>query len=59
MTVFRSVPGPSRKLRIAALNLTHETVTFLGNDTTLEDFVYGMPGSQLERARIQAPPSTA
>lgn len=29
------------------------------NEGSLEDFVYGMPGSQLERARIQAPPSTA
>jgi len=38
-----SMPRPgrsSRKLRIGALNLTHETVTFLGNDTTLQDFLY-------------------
>jgi microcystin degradation protein MlrC len=30
-------------IRIAALHFSHETVTFLGNDTTLEDFIY--PGS--------------
>lgn len=30
-------------MRIAVLQFTHETVTFLPNDTTLEDFVY--PGS--------------
>jgi microcystin degradation protein MlrC len=30
-------------MRIAVLQFTHETVTFLPNDTTLEDFIY--PGS--------------
>jgi microcystin degradation protein MlrC len=30
-------------IRIAVLNFQHETVTFLGNDTTIDDFVY--PGS--------------
>ena len=30
-------------IRIAVLNFAHETVTFLPNDTTYEDFVY--PGS--------------
>ena len=30
-------------IRIAVLHLSHETVTFLKNDTTLEDFIY--PGS--------------
>jgi len=30
-------------MRIAVLQLTHETVTFLPNDTTIEDFTY--PGS--------------
>src|SRR5258708_35563953 len=30
-------------IRIAVLHFSHETVTFLKNDTTLEDFVY--PGS--------------
>jgi microcystin degradation protein MlrC len=35
------VSGPS--IRIAVLHLSHETVTFLRNDTTLEDFIY--PGS--------------
>jgi microcystin degradation protein MlrC len=33
--------GPS--IRIAVLHFSHETVTFLENDTTLEDFIY--PGS--------------
>src|ERR1700741_3744617 len=28
-------------IRIAVLNFVHETVTFLPNETTLEDFVYG------------------
>ena len=27
-------------IRIAVLNFVHETVTFLPNDTTLEDFVH-------------------
>jgi microcystin degradation protein MlrC len=35
------VSGPS--IRIAVLHFSHETVTFLQNDTTLEDFIY--PGS--------------
>jgi len=30
----------SRTIRIAVLNFAHETVTFLPNDTTLDDFVY-------------------
>src|SRR5260370_3385314 len=34
--------GPS--IRIAVLHFSHETVTFLENDTTLEDFIYpGLP----------------
>ena len=33
----------SRPIRIAVLHFSHETVTFLKNDTTLEDFTY--PGS--------------
>ena len=28
-------------IRIAVLNFVHETVTFLPNDTTLDDFVHG------------------
>src|ERR1700761_670105 len=32
-----------RPIRIAVLHFSHETVTFLGNDTTLADFIY--PGS--------------
>src|SRR5262247_801559 len=33
-------------IRIAVLNFVHETVTFLPNDTTLDDFVYdGSPAS--------------
>jgi len=34
---------PHEKLRIAVLKFMHETVTFLPNDTTLQDFLY--PGS--------------
>jgi microcystin degradation protein MlrC len=30
----------SRPIRIAVLYFVHETVTFLGNDTTLDDFIY-------------------
>ena len=30
-------------MRIGVLHFSHETVTFLKNDTTLEDFIY--PGS--------------
>jgi len=33
----------SRPIRIAVLHFSHETVTFLENDTTLDDFIY--PGS--------------
>jgi microcystin degradation protein MlrC len=32
-----------RSIRIAVLHFSHETVTFLKNDTTLDDFIY--PGS--------------
>ncbi len=34
---------PHQPIRIAVLHFAHETVTFLANDTTLEDFTY--PGS--------------
>ena len=34
---------PARPIRIAVLHFSHETVTFLANDTTLADFTY--PGS--------------
>ncbi|MBS0550364.1 MAG: M81 family metallopeptidase [Proteobacteria bacterium] len=30
----------TRPIRIAVLNFAHETVTFLPNDTTLDDFIY-------------------
>jgi microcystin degradation protein MlrC len=33
----------SKPIRIAVLHFSHETVTFLQNDTTLDDFIY--PGS--------------
>src|SRR5215813_7112051 len=33
----------SSRIRIAVLHFSHETVTFLRNDTTLDDFIY--PGS--------------
>src|SRR5258708_1545118 len=40
----RKNPPVSRKpIRIAVLHFSHETVTFLKNDTTLADFIY--PGS--------------
>jgi microcystin degradation protein MlrC len=32
-----------RKIRIAVLHFSHETVSFLPNETTLDDFIY--PGS--------------
>jgi len=32
-----------KNIRIAVLHFAHETVTFLRNDTTLDDFIY--PGS--------------
>jgi microcystin degradation protein MlrC len=36
----------SAKIRIAVLHFAHETVTFLDNDTTLDDFIYqGSPAS--------------
>ena len=30
----------AQPIRIAVLNFAHETVTFLPNDTTREDFIY-------------------
>lgn len=33
-------------MRIAVLHFAHETVTFLNNDTTVDDFIY--PGSPAE-----------
>ena len=33
-------PATSEAIRIAVLNFVHETVTFLPNDTTLDDFVH-------------------
>ena len=34
-------------IRIAVLNFVHETVTFLPNDTTVDDHVHdGSPGSR-------------
>jgi len=30
----------TKHIRIAVLQFTHETVSFLGNDTTLQDFIY-------------------
>jgi microcystin degradation protein MlrC len=46
----------TQPIRIAVLNFAHETVTFLPNDTTLDDFVYqGSPA----RARRCSPGSRA
>jgi Protein of unknown function (DUF1485). len=45
------------KIRIAVLHFSHETVTFLKNDTTLDDFIYpGSPASgEALLGRIQNP----
>ena len=37
----------ARSIRIAVLHFAHETVTFLRNDTTLDDFI--CPGSPPRR----------
>ena len=42
-------------MRIGVLHFSHETVTFLKNDTTLEDFIY--PGSPAKgEARLKFDP---
>jgi microcystin degradation protein MlrC len=47
----------SNPIRIAVLHFSHETVTFLTNDTTLEDFIY--PGSPAKgEALLQAYPKS-
>ena len=38
-------------MRIAVLHFAHETVTFLNNDTTVDDFIY--PGSPAEGEALQ------
>jgi len=50
-------------MRIGVLHFSHETVTFLKNDTTLEDFIYpgspakGEPGSPAKgKARLKFDP---
>ncbi len=44
-------------MRIAVLHFSHETVTFLPNDTTLEDFIY--PGSPVGgEALLQSQPKS-
>jgi microcystin degradation protein MlrC len=44
----RRRPKGLNPIRIAVLHFAHETVTFLRNDTTLDDFVYpGSPASSL------------
>ena len=44
-------------MRIAVLHFSHETVTFLPNDTTLEDFIY--PGSPVGgEALLQSEPKS-
>jgi len=46
-------------MRIGVLHFSHETVTFLKNDTTLEDFIYpgspakGEPGSRHGRSSAE------
>jgi microcystin degradation protein MlrC len=45
------------KLRIAVLHFSHETVTFLKNDTTVDDFIY--PGSPASgEALLQSDPKS-
>ena len=39
-------------IRIAVLHFAHETVTFLNNDTTLQDFIY--PGSPASGVRCRS-----
>src|SRR5215813_2809318 len=47
----------SRPIRIAVLHFSHETVTFLKNDTTLDDFIY--PGSPVRgEALLKAYPKS-
>ena len=43
-------------MRIAVLHFSHETVTFLANDTTLADFTY--PGSPAKGDAVLAMIST-
>jgi hypothetical protein len=38
-------------IRIAVLHFSHETVTFLNNDTTLDDIYPGSPDFSIDRAR--------
>ena len=40
-------------IRIAVLHFSHETVTFLRNDTTIDDFIY--PGSPARARRCWRP----
>ena len=47
----------SKLIRIAVLHFSHETVTFLNNDTTLDDFIY--PGSPAKgEALLKAYPNS-
>jgi microcystin degradation protein MlrC len=41
-----------KSIRIAVLHFAHETVTFLNNDTTLDDFIY--PGSPVKGEALLA-----
>ena len=45
----------TQPIRIAVLNFAHETVTFLPNDTTYDDFIYeGSPARGRGAARVGA-----
>ena len=47
---------PNQPVRIAVLHFAHETVTFLPNDTELDDFVFeGSPARGGPRLRPQQP----
>ena len=51
------MPMTSAPIRIAVLHFAHETVSFLKNDTTVDDFVY--PGSPASgEALLKASPKS-
>jgi Metallopeptidase family M81 len=48
----------SDQIRIAVLHFAHETVTFLRNDTTLDDFIYPGSPARGETAKLKAQGTT-
>lgn len=49
---FKSKRSGRARIRIAVLHFSHETVSFLANDTTLDDFIY--PGSPVSGEALLA-----